>query len=134
LIRINVSYQLIEYLSFLNDHLLVVVNDELRKKGKPATTRVGWFTRAATMLIGPPALIYKRRRVGDCEFLIDEHRLLRRSLDGELDTPWSDVKTVYRYSKCYLVEKQEGAMPLPYRCFSLEQRTSFDELLSLHGK
>lgn len=43
--------------------------------------------------------------------------------------PWSEVLRVHRLSQAYLVEKAEGAMPLPFRCFTPAQRQAFEGIL-----
>ena len=59
----------------------------------------------------------------------DERALVRRNKTGSTEMPWSEVLRVHRLSQAYLVEKAEGAMPLPYRCFTQAQRHAFESIL-----
>jgi hypothetical protein len=85
-----------------------------------------WLDRIAIVLLGTPAFLYKRSSVGTCVFRIDAERVERRSKAGTLAKPWSSVTVVHCLSEAYLVEFERGAMPLPYRCFSPEQRAAFE--------
>jgi len=127
-IRLLVRYRLGEYLSVVLDHLPFAV--EQMTGGRK---RAGWATRAMLVMVATPAFFYKKWRVGDCRFEIDGRALVRRSRTERLVLPWSEVVDVHRYRGAYLVAKQGGAMPLPYRCFSAEQRERFERCVASRG-
>lgn len=133
-IQFDVAYGWLEYLSFTRELVLPYVNQDRQKKGKPAVTERDWILRLTHGLFATPIFFYKVARVGSCKFSIDGGQMTRVAKDGTLTCPWSDIIEVRRFESGYLVMKTDGAMPLPYRCFSAEQRAGFDELLSRLGK
>ena len=88
-----------------------------------------WFERAVISLLATPVFLYKRASVGTCVFRVDGEQIERKSKTGTLTKPWSSVVLVHRLSGAYLVELEHGAMPLPYRCFSPEQRSAFESFV-----
>ncbi|MFG6485080.1 YcxB family protein [Roseateles sp. BYS78W] len=120
-IRFTVSYGLREYLSIVADFIPIA----LRERGKPCE-RIGFGTRLMLAVLVPPVFLFKKLAIGDCRFSVDEHGLTRHSRRQPLALPWGDVLAVYPLSRGYLVRKASGAMPLPYRCFSDEERQRFE--------
>jgi hypothetical protein len=133
-IEFEVFYGLREYLSVTREHTLPYLNEERRKKSKPDVTSEHWLFRAMHGAFTTPIYLFKVITIGKCRFRIDEFQIKRKTKDGTLKCPWVEVTEVKRYSRAYLVLKTDGAMPLPYRCFTQEQRTEFDNLLSTLGK
>ena len=37
---------------------------------------------------------------------------------GKKTIPWNKVKQIHILTEAYLIELEEGALPLPFRCFS----------------
>ena len=68
--------------------------------------------------------LVKKRRMPVCEFTIDKHHIARKTKDGRLLVAWSDIVAIHVYSQGYLVEKNNGAMPLPFRCLSPEEASA----------
>lgn len=120
-IRFTVSYRLREYLSIVGDFMPIA----LREAGKHCD-RLGLGTRLTLALTAAPMFLYKKLRVGNCRFTIDSRGLTRHSRNGEIVLPWHEVHLVHALSQSYLVRKRSGAMPLPYRCFTAEERERFD--------
>jgi hypothetical protein len=128
----SVCYGLREYLSFVRDfgiwHQATGGGKSEFKSGKrSALARLLHTT--TIYLIAPPIFIMKKRAVGDCQFSIDERRVLRRSKSGDLELPWSQVVRVHRLTRAYLVQEERGAMPLPYRSFTPQQLQQFERIL-----
>lgn len=120
-IRFTVSYGLREYLAVLTDYLPIA----LREIGRPCE-RLGWGAQLAVALVATPKFLYKKWRIGDCHFEIDALGLSRHSRSGPLVVPWGQVLEVHRLSNAYLVGKDTGKMPLPYRCLSRGERARFE--------
>lgn len=121
-IRFTVSYGLREYLAVLREHLpAMLVQRGMAHQGP------GPGPRLLMALLVPPVFWFKKLRVGNCRFEIDAHGLARHSRTGTLALAWHEVGAVHRYGGAYLVAKARGgAMPLPYRCFSADERRRFD--------
>lgn len=134
-IKFEVSYQLGEYRSMVSEHLLFRHNRRLREKSPNAriSFRLPLSTRLAFVVLVPLIFWNKVRKVGRCTFLIDEQGVQRTSKLGTGRVPWADVVTVHRLSRAYLVEKRNGALPLPYRCLDERQKADLEEFLKQEG-
>ena len=130
---LTVSYGLGEYMSIVRDY---GIWHQATNGGKAEAIRntrglLHRLYHAATVyLLAPPIFLLKKRVVGKCEFTIDRQLVKRRSKSGDVELPWKDVLRVHRLSVAYLVEKDGGAMPLPYRSFSQPQRDVFENILA----
>jgi hypothetical protein len=131
-IDLSVSYGLREYISFVRDF---GVWHQATEGGKTEfiPSKRGAYARfihtATVYLLAPPIFIMKKRAVGDCKFNIDDSRVLRQSKNGDIELPWSQVLRVHRLSQAYLVQEEQGAMPIPYRAFTPEQLKQFECIL-----
>ena len=131
-IDLSVSYGLREYISFVRDF---GVWHQATESGKTEfiPSKRGAYARfihtATVYLLAPPIFIMKKRAVGDCKFNIDDSRVLRQSKNGDIELPWSQVLRVHRLSQAYLVQEEQGAMPIPYRAFTPEQLKQFECIL-----
>ena len=114
-VQFEVSYQLGEYCQFALEH-----------GGHIARKPFGFFGRAFLSVIAVPVFLLKAARVGRCSFNIDIAGVVRISKGGELRIPWGKVTAVHRYTPGLLIEKIGGAVPIPYRCLTSEQRASLD--------
>lgn len=130
-IDLRVRYQLGEYKQ------LVVEFKPRSSTNKAAADRFNsspfWthpvVVRVALILIVTPVFFYKTWRVGECRFVVDRQGITR-SGDGHVAKySWDEVTHVHRLSCAYLIELEEGAMPLPYRVFTEEQRAAFEALV-----
>lgn len=130
MIQISVNYRLLEYLKTLRDFLPISLKRDAEEKGK--TYRgYKWHHSVMLWLVGPPAFAYKKLRVGECNFQIDGEGVTRKSNTGEKVIAWSDVKQVHILTKAYLIELEEGALPLPFRCFTKEEKVIFEDYIDL---
>jgi hypothetical protein len=120
-IRFTVRYGLREYLAIVADFLPTA----LRERGKPVE-RIGPGTKLLLAVVATPLFLYKTWRIGSCRFDIDAQGLTRHSRCPPLRLPWHDVQAVHHLGRGYLVRKAGGALPLPYRCFSAEERQRFE--------
>lgn len=127
-IRFTVRYGLREYLSVVLDHLPVAVQARGRTH-----QRIGFLSRLAVALLVTPMFLFKRWRVGDCQFELDANGITRRSRRLPITVSWREATAVHRYRGAYLVVNGRGAMPLPHRCFSEKQRQHFERWIADAG-
>jgi YcxB-like protein len=132
-ISLRVVYELREYLAILREYLPHRLVAWERSRGKAADGRLSWQARAALALLlplaGAPVFWRKKRRMPVCRFAIDGDGFERRAGGGRLAFGWNDVSAVHRLRSAYLVDKGDGGLPLPYRCFDAGQRAAFERLL-----
>jgi len=130
---IHVAYRLPEYLSTVLEYAPYAITG--KKQGVSPnsvvapTEQISRLARGTIKTVSSIGFFYKKSRVGDCIFAFDSEGLSRQSKMGKLAVPWTKVERVFRLSQAYLFAKKRGAMPVPYRCLSLEQRASLEELL-----
>ena len=128
-ITISVSYGLGEYLSVVRDHMPAMMEEMIAEGKLKRMPSKLWYP--FLLIIPMFAFFYKKHRVGDCEFVIDEQGVRRTARDGTMMVPWSKFIAVRRYSRCFLLDKgAKGAMPLPYRCFSPEQMVAMEGFIA----
>ena len=127
-IRFTVRYGLREYLSVVLDHLPVA----MQARGR-THQRIGFLSRLAVALLVTPMFLFKRWRVGDCQFELDANGITRRSRRLPITVSWREATAVHRYRGAYLVVNGRGAMPLPHRCFSEKQRQHFERWIADAG-
>ena len=132
-IALTVSYGLREYLSIVRDY---GVWHQATDGGKAEATPKSrgplhrLYHTATVYFLAPPIFLLKKRAVGECRFTIDHRVITRSSKSGDARLPWTEVLRVHRLAEAYLVEKLEGAMPLPYRVFTQAQREALEGILA----
>jgi len=119
-VEFDVDYRLGEYQAFVLEHYRY-------KTGKTP----GPIARFLVSLFAAPFFFLKKRKLGRCGFTVDTQGIRRRSNHGELSVAWPEVVAVHRYAPGLLVEMDRGAIPIPFRCLSTEQRESCEALLPL---
>jgi hypothetical protein len=124
---VEVSYRLSEYLSVVWEYAPTALVKHARAKQPAAEPKP--FKLLLGRLVGTafsvPMFFYKVSRVGRCHFQFTESGVTRKSKMGELQTPWAEVKHVRVLRKAFLIVKERGAMPVPYRCMSQAQHEWF---------
>lgn len=132
-ITLRVVYGLREYLAILREYLPEEMVSWEQARGKAADGRPSWQVRATVAmlvpLVGPPVFWRKKRLMPVCRFSIDAHGIERRAGGGRLAFAWDEVRAVHRLRDAYLINKERGGVPLPYRCFDDAQRAAFERLL-----
>lgn len=116
-IEFSVNYRLREYLSYVTEHSFDT--EEALRNTRGFKRRL---IKLVQMAIATLFFFYKVSRVGQCNFVIDSDGVRRRSKSGAGSVPWSRVKTIHTYSPGYLVELEQGAMPIPFRVLNIRQR------------
>lgn len=124
-IRFTVSYSLREYLSVVLDFIPIALQEQGR-----SVARLPFVWRLLLPLVLSPIFLYKKLRVGDCHYRIDDQGVSRRSRGGSIESTWRELQ-VHALSQAYLVLKSHGGMPLPYRCFSAAERQRLERWASL---
>lgn len=120
-IEFSVSYSLSEYLSMVQEHYPSALAEYYSRRGKP-TKRMSRLAKLLVVLVASVAFYFKKRRMHVCHFTVDGERIQRVTQDGVLNILWTDVVAVRRYTQGYMVQKFRGAIPLPYRCLTGDQR------------
>lgn len=119
-IRFSVAYGLGEYLSIVRDRL-----DFLARRDKPGVRRRPGgrlATAVCVAMFATPIFYMKKRRMPVCEFRIDASGIERSTRQGLFVRRWDQVEGVRRYRRGYLVMFAQGAIPIPFRCLTGEQR------------
>ena len=127
-LEFSVSYSLSEYLSIVQDHYPRASASYYSRRGKPLK-RITRLTTLVLTLVGSVMFFFKKRRMPVCHFTINGERIKRVTQDGILEFPWTGVVAVHRYTQGYLIQKSRGAVPLPYRCLTEDQRTLLDAFI-----
>ena len=130
MLTVHVSYKRAEYLQVLIDFLPQAKLRRAIAAGKNPTSLapLRWHERQLVRALGSIAFAVKSYRMGACTFSIDGQGVSRASKTGLLQVPWSDIIQVHKLSSAYLVEKSNGAMPIPFRVFSADQQLALEAL------
>jgi len=116
-VTFDVAYRFGEYRAFVLAHVRQV-------KG----ISPGYFSRALISGVAAIQFARKKRKMPSCSFRIDDDGITRATRLGSLVVPWRNVTSIYRYEPGYLVERGKGALPIPYRCISEQQRMRLEQL------
>lgn len=117
-VTFDVAYSFGEYRAFFLAHLRQL-------KG----ISPGFVGRAFVSTVAAFFFAVKKRKMPLCSFRIDEDGITRVTRLGSLVVPWRKVTNIYRYEPGYLIEKEKGALPIPFRCLTKEQRARLEQLL-----
>ncbi|HIY71465.1 MAG TPA: YcxB family protein [Candidatus Luteimonas excrementigallinarum] len=119
-IRFSVRYRLGEYLVFVTEHSFET--EEALSATRGATRLLAQLFQRTVASV---AFLHKMSRLGECDFVITAAGLSRRTKLGTSSVPWSSVKAVHTCTPGYLVELQQGAVPIPFRVLDQQQRELF---------
>lgn len=128
-IRFTVRYRLLEYVQLVSAHMQAELARRKRAEGKQLKGGERRLLQALLWLICPLMFFYKTLKVGACSFVIDEAGLVRACSGGQIKLPWSQVAAVYEYPAGYLVLECDGAMLVPFRALSPQQRVDLAALI-----
>jgi hypothetical protein len=124
-VQFSVRYRLGEYLQFVTEHAFDTQEELRLLRGVKRL-----LSRIALQVVATIGFLYKSSRVGRCDFIVDAAGVSRRTRRGPGSVPWSRVKAVHTYSLGFLIELESGAMPIPFRVLSPEQRSHICQLAS----
>jgi hypothetical protein len=117
----HVSYRLGEYLKMVSAHTIAELARRKIEQGKKISPLDVLILRSCLCLFVPPIFLFKVLKVGSCDFHFDDAGIVRRSKQGELVVPWSEVVAIHQYPTGYLFAQIDGAMPVPLRVLTDEQ-------------
>jgi|GEM_PF-992206 len=127
-VDVIVEYRLAEYKQVLRDFIPVYLRTTKKQPNRLLPWNWPVMERLMFAIVVPVIFALKKRRIGTCAFTFTETGLARTSRGRTAERAWSDVRAVHHLSAAYLIElKAGGAMPLPFRIFSQEQRRIFDK-------
>jgi len=122
-IEFDVRYRYGEYLSIVKAH-------SLEKIVPPNAGRATRAIYMALLVILATFLFFmKSWRIGRCRFIIDKSQISRQSKGGTVSVPWSELISVHRFERGWLLDKGNGAMPIPFRVLTTAQRQFMSELI-----
>jgi hypothetical protein len=124
---VTVQYQLAEHKQMVLDYLPL----HLSARNRPPNPYLPWnwpiLERAILAVFIPIMFKIKTAKVGICRFTFSKVGLTRKSKVGVASYGWDQVSEITRLSEVYLVHLESGgAMPIPYRAFTADQRTMFE--------
>lgn len=119
-VKFSVRYRMGEYLTFVTEHSFAT-EEALRDTRGAKRLLAHVFQRT----VAGVAFVYKVGRLGRCDFVITPAGLSRRTKLGTSSVEWSSVRAVHTYTPGYLVELEQGAVPIPFRVLSGKQRDLF---------
>lgn len=130
MISVTVEYQLAEYKRMVCDFMPL----HLAAMQKTPNRYLPWnwpiIERAFSAVFIPIMFKIKVAKVGTCKFTFSEEGLTRESEVGVKSCGWDEVSAVNSLSGTYLIHlRSGGAMPVPYRVFSTEERRAFEGIL-----
>lgn len=133
-ISVTVEYQLAEYKRMVCDFMPL----HLAAIQKPPNRYLPWnwpiIERAFSAVFIPIMFKIKVAKVGTCNFTFSGVGLTRESIVGVESCGWDEVSAVNSLSETYLIHlRSGGAMPVPYRVFSTEERRAFEGILTRVG-
>ena len=130
-LEVSVEYNLAEYKAFIRDFTPAYL-EEKHPNRNPYYPWNWPVTEKLLMAVLVPLIFkWKVSKVGTCEFIFREDGFSRASKRGQSFCSWSDVSQIRQLSSAYLIQLSSGgAMPIPFRVFSEEERTQFESFAS----
>ena len=129
MITINVEYEASEYRNTLREFVPVMWVNRKTGHWPDKKLKASFWTKIMIYCLGSVAFFWKLRKVGSCIFHINETEITRESKLGKKTISWDEVLNIHVMSSGYLLEISQGAMPLPYRCFSGHQKNEFEKMV-----
>ena len=117
---VPVTYQLKEYLAVVRAHARTLRPFDKTSRFKHLLDEVIIAT------FGSLVFSYKTLRVDECTFTLDSDGVTRSSKGGTFTVPWSSVDALRKYDSSYLIDTIDGAMPIPFRVLSADQKRAIE--------
>lgn len=116
-ITFTVRYRFTEWLAFVRAHIRTVLIAQGKLKEMQKLPKYIYLFMPLALMI----FLYKKHKVPQCTFSIDQDGLTR-NVRGEAKTySWDKFTAAYSYSPGIILALKKGAMPIPRRCFSASQ-------------
>jgi len=135
-LRFTVAYRLAEYVAVLREAMPRRLLAWERSRGRCLDGRLSLQARLALIvllpIVGVPTFLLKKRRMPTCRFTVDASGIERVTADGRLHIEWRNVVAVHRLRAAWLVDKGDGALPIPHRCLGHAQQAEFERMLVSH--
>ena len=127
MLTFSVTYRLDEYLAIVRSHALAKAtpNDASRLQRLK--------TRLLVAVVGRVMFLIKARRIGSCDFAIDQMGIARTSRQGKTLVPWSKVTALRTYETGYILEVGSGGMPVPFRVLSKSQKELLPSMVAQYS-
>jgi hypothetical protein len=129
MLSITVNYIWSEYLNVITE--FAPINSYKEKHGKLPSSKIKislWDTIVAH-LFGSLIFAIKVRKVGLCTFKFSANGFERKSNVGEKFIAWDKVLHIHQLTDAYLMELEQGFIPLPFRCFG-DHKLEFENIVS----
>ncbi|MEN1941879.1 YcxB family protein [Luteimonas sp. MJ246] len=127
-ITFSVRYRLGEYLRFVTEHGF---DSEASLRDLRGIRRL--LAHLLLRTAGTVGFAWKAARVGRCRFELDGEGIRRHTRRGPGTLPWSRVKALHTYTAGFLIELEEGALPIPFRVLGAGQRNGILRLATAAG-
>jgi hypothetical protein len=124
-VRVAIEYRLAEYISILDEFASRAAAAESGRSQLSAFWNSAPVRKLVLRLLATPIFYIKRLAVGTSVFEFDAVGLRRLSKGRLSERRWEQVKALHVLSQAYLIELDEGLLPLPFRAFSEAQRRAF---------
>lgn len=123
IINFNVIYTRKEYLSIVTDFALADIREQSKKKNpEKKITSNFWFVKKLIRFVGSIVFYKKKRKLPYCEFTFSPENFTRKTVFGTEEMEWSDILIIREFSEGMIIFMKDGAMPIPYRCISEEEK------------
>lgn len=118
-IEVTVKYSLSDYYKIISNHVPYAVQEN-PKKSSPIGA---WLIRKVVPTISCIVAIANGKLKPSYHFTVSPEGVRRSGGKREMLVPWSDIVKVRNYGTNFFIElKRGGALPLPYRFLTHEQR------------
>ena len=126
-VRVAIEYRLAEYIGILDEFASRTSAAESGRSRLSTFWNSAPVRRLGLRLLAPPIFYIKQLAVGASVFEFDAVGLRRLSKGRLSERRWSQVKALHVLSQAYLIELDEGLLPLPFRAFSEAQHRAFSD-------
>ena len=130
MLSITVNYIWTEYIDILKEFAPVNAYKEKHNQLPSGTVALNLWGKLSVYILGSLMFALKVRKVGLCTFNVDPQGFSRQSSVGKKFVAWEQVKHIHSLSGAYLMELEQGFIPLPFRCFNDNQRSQFEGYVS----
>jgi hypothetical protein len=122
-IEVSVKYSLDDYYKIIADH----VPNAVRENSRKSSALGAWITCKVVPTISCLVAVLNGKLKPTYHFTVSSEGVRRSGGARELFVTWSEIKKVRNYGTNFFMELEKGgALPLPYRFLSKEQRDILD--------
>lgn len=129
MLSIKLNYIWSEYINVITEFAPINLYKEKHGKFPSSKIKISLWDNIVAHLFGSLIFAIKVRKVGLCTFKFCANGFERKSNLGNKFIPWDKVLHIHQLTDAYLMELEQGFIPLPYRCFE-NHHTEFKNLIS----